>query len=444
MKHLPPIAAFLARRAHLIALAIFAAVGIAVLDDYGVAHDETTQQRIGAASLDYLLGYEYAIIDDHSDRYYGVAFEIPLAAVERLFGAENTRAIYLSRHLLTHLFFLAAGFFAWLLAYRLFGNRLVALLAMLIFLLHPRLYAHSFFNSKDLPFLSMFMVALYLVHRAFRRDSVWAFALCGAGVGLLVNIRVMGFMLFPAVLGMLALDAVFAARRGGWLGIKSALANAAAFIAAFAAVFYAAWPLLWRDPSELIEAFRVMSRHPVIAVSVFRGERFWHPDIPWDYVPTWALATTPPVALAAAALGIAAIARLCAARWRDTLANSTARFGLLAVACLVLPVAAVIALNSNLYDDWRQMYFLYAPLCVLAAFGLRFAASIPKPRLRFAACAVAALGIAAAAVQMVGLHPYQHEYTHTVTHTRTQTPTTHVFTLARLRHMKSRAIQQQG
>ena len=266
-----PIAAFLARRAHLIALALFAIVGVIVLDDYGVAHDESTQRRIGYASFNYILGDENALIENHSDRYYGVAFEIPLVAFERILGLEDTREIYLSRHLLTHLFFLVGGFFAWLLAYRLFGSRLVALLAMLIFLLHPRMYAHSFFNTKDLPFLSMFMVALYLAHRAFRRDSVWAFALCGAGAGLLTNIRIMGFILLPAVLGMLALDAFRAARREGWGGAKPALANAAAFFAAFAAVLYAAWPLLWRDPSEMLEAFRVLSRHPVIAVSLLRG-----------------------------------------------------------------------------------------------------------------------------------------------------------------------------
>ncbi len=406
-----PIADFLARRAHLIALALFAIVGVAVLDDYGIAADEVAQWANGNASLNYILGDEGALRgEDEPDRYYGVAFELSLIVVERLLGLEDTRAIHLVRHLLTHVFFLVAGFFAWLLAYRLFRSRVIALFAMLVFLLHPRLYAHSFFNSKDLPFLSMFMVALYLAHRAFRRDSVWAFALCGIGVGLLTNIRIMGFMLIPAVLGMLALDIFQAARREGWGGVKPALANAAAFIAAFAAALYAAWPLLWRDPSEITEAFRVLSRHPVIAVSLLRGELVWYPNIPWDYVPTWALATTPPVALAAAALGIGYLAYLCAANWRGMFANSTARFGLLAVACLILPVAAAIALNSNLYNGWRQMYFIYAPACVLAAFGLRFIMAIPKPRLRAAAFALAAIGIAAAIMQMVNLHPYQQDY----------------------------------
>ena len=131
--------------------------------------------------------------------------------------------------------------------YRLFGSRLIALFAMLVFLLHPRMYAHSFFNTKDLPFLSMFMIALYLTHRAFRRDTVWAFALCGAGVGLLVNIRIMGVTLIPAVLGMLALDAIYAVKREGG-GVKRVFANSSAFLAALAATVYISWPALWSDP----------------------------------------------------------------------------------------------------------------------------------------------------------------------------------------------------
>ena len=56
-------------------------------------------------------------------------------------------------------------------------SAIIALLAMPLFPLHPRLYAHSFFNAKDPTFLSVFMIALYLTRRAFRRDTVWAFAL---------------------------------------------------------------------------------------------------------------------------------------------------------------------------------------------------------------------------------------------------------------------------
>ena len=405
-----PAARFIARHSAIIALALFAAAALAILDDYGVSYDEQAQIRIGFTSLEYILGDENALIEGHHNRFYGVAFEVPLIVIERLLGLEDSRDIYLARHLITHLFFLAGGFFAWLLAHRLFGSRLVALIAMLLFLTHPRLYAHSFFNTKDLPFLSMFTISLYLTHRAFRRESVWAFALCGAGAGLLVNIRIMGLLLIPAVLGMLALDAIRGARREGWRGARREAACAGAFLTAFAAVFYAAWPLLWQDPMNLLETLGTLSQHPSHFPTLFRGELVQWPNVPWDFIPTWILITTPPAALILAALGIAYLARLCAARWRDAFENSTARFGLLAVGCLTMPVTAAIALNSNLYDDWRQMYFLYAPVCVLAAFGLRALADIPRPALRASAFAAAALGIALAVFQMVSVHPYQNEY----------------------------------
>ncbi len=404
-------AAFLARHGHLVALALFAAAGVAVLDDYGLGDDEFQQRKNTYASFDYIVGAADSLrLEQRYHRYYGVAFELPLIAVERALGLEDFRAVHLSRHLISHLFFLVGGFFAWLLAHRLFGNRLVAFFAMLIFLLHPRLYAHSFFNSKDPPFLAMFMVSLYLIHRAFRRDSVWAFALCGAGLGLLTGVRVVGVVLLPAVLGMLALDAVRAAWRGGMAGTKPALAKAGALVAASAAALYACWPLLWSDPLELISAFQVMSAHPESADTLFRGELVKWPHLPPDFIPTWALITTPPVALILAALGIAGVVRLCAARPRAMLENSDARFGLLAVACLTLPVAGVVALNANLYNGWRQMYFLYAPACVLAAFGLRELAALPKPGVRAAAFALIAVAVAAVAVQMVRIHPYQNEY----------------------------------
>ena len=140
---LAPAARFLARHSALVALALFAAVGLAVLDDYGVSGDDGAQRIIGYASLDYILGDEDALSEEFTgeryiERFYGVAFEVPLVAVERVLGLEDPRDIYLSRHLIAHLFFLVGGFFAWLLAYRLFGSRLVALLAMLLFLLHLR------------------------------------------------------------------------------------------------------------------------------------------------------------------------------------------------------------------------------------------------------------------------------------------------------------------
>ena len=85
---------------------------------------------------------------------------------------------------------------------------------------------------------------------------------------------------------------------------------------------------------------------------------------------------------------------------------------MLLVACPILSIAAVIAVNANLYKGWHHMYFLAAPLCLLAVYGLRrlLAAAGRRRWLRRGVYALAAAGVAAAAVEMALIHPHQMAY----------------------------------
>ena len=391
-----------------------AAVGVAALDDYGITADEREQRITGQVNFDYALGQSDELLSFYS-RDHQAAFELALVAAERALGLEDLRDIYLSRRLLSHLFFIAGGFFAGLLVYRMFGNRWLALFALLLFLLHPRLYAHSFFNTKDLPFLSMLMIALYLTHRAFRRDTLGAFILCGVAVGLLTNIRIMGLMLFPAVIAMRGLDLGYEFRRPERR--RRLLLTAAAFALAAILTLYLTWPWLWDDPlARFIEAFRNLSNYPQGYSNLFRGELSPRMSPPWDYIPVWASISTPPAAWLLALAGMAAVAYGTITHPGEILRNTSRRFELLLLACLLLPPAAVIALDSTLYDGWRHSYFIYTPLCLLAVIGLRWllgAAGKVGQRpaaMRAGVYGLAAIGLAAAAFQGAQLHPYQQLY----------------------------------
>ena len=357
------------------------AVGIAVLDDYGISSDESTQRALSIVTAKYIWGFDDTLLT-HWDRFYGVGFEMPLLLAEYLLGLEDSRDIYLMRHILSHTFFVTGGFFCYLLAYRMFNNRLVALFALLLFLLHPRIYAHSFFNTKDLPFLSMFMIALYFTHRAFGKNTVPAFLLCGVAVGILTNIRILGVMLFAAILVMRAFDLYYASGRGAR---KRILITGGLFAAAAMLSLYVTWPWLWGDPlGRLLESFTRMSDYPNTLEMLYRGEYVLSTDVPWDYIPVWIIITTPLVTLLLGGLGLASLCCRGITGPGTVLRNTATRFGFLLTGCLILPVLASILLGSNLYDGWRQMYFLYAFLCLLAAGGLHCSLSFfqCRPRLR--------------------------------------------------------------
>ena len=405
-----------------------ALAGALAIEGYGVVWDEPQQRIIGQTALDYVTGESDELLT-LGNREYGVAFELPLLLAERALGLEDSRSIYRLRHWLTHLLFIAAAFFAALLAYRMTGHRGLALFALLLFLLHPRLYAHSFFNTKDLPFLSMLMIALYLLHRAFRRDTLGAFILCGLAVGLLTNIRIIGgLMLVPAVIAMRGLDFGYEFRQPGRR--RHLLLTAGAFALAAALTLYATWPWLWGDPlARFGEAVTRLANFAHPGSALFRGELVAFQSPPGDYIPTWIAITTPPATLLLALAGAAAALYRGLARPGRSLRNTPQRFEGLLLTCLILPVAAVIALDSTLYNGWRQMYFLYVPLGLLAVAGLQTlleaagrAGRLPGPILggravpggpaavRGVVYGAAAVGLVTVAVQMGQLHPAQGQY----------------------------------
>ena len=413
--------------------ALFAIVGVAVLDDYGVSADVRAQRQIAVANADYIATGATQGLYRRDYRYYGVAFEMPLLLAERALRLQDIRHIHLTRNLLSHLFFIAGGFVCGMLAYRMLGSRWAALFAMLMFLLHPRLYAHSFFNSKDIPFAVILIIALYLTHRAFRRDTLGAFLLCGAVAGLAINLRPFALMLPLMILAMRALDIWMASREER----MRILASVGIFAAAALATTYIIHPYYWENPLRFVESVRLMAQHPTIAANLFMGEIYLLDAAPWNYIPVWFAITAPPVALPLGALGAAAVCRQAVMRPLAALRDHETRFLIMLLGCIVLPVAVAIALQANIYNGWRHMYFFWGPFCLLAALGLfRLAGGGAGPgewgigaRLpglvrggalrRALAYGAAGIGLITTLTAMVTLHPYQHLYFNALTDTKT-------------------------
>lgn len=411
------------------ALGLFLLASLAILDDYRHSPNENAYRIVGGATIDYVLGRGDALFG-LPHRFNGVALELPLEFIElalRLEGFEVSAA----RHLLTHFLFLAGGLFAYLLTHRLFGNKALALIVMLLFLLHPRLYAHSFINNEDLPFVGMLMIALFLAHRAFKRDTLASFALLGAGAGALMNMRLMGAVLLLAVLAGRGLDLM---RTRGDGERKRVLLGAGALLLAAGLTMYGSWPYLWDNPTgRLWESLRPAELEPfeqehwtierpleslirgasylVESTELFRGEPISSQDVPRDYIPTWFSITTPPFALLLGAIGAGALLLRGRARPVGMLRNTSARFGLLAAGCIAAPVVASILLGATLFDGWRHFYFLWAPFMLLAAFGLRWLiGAFRRGRPRALVYSAAAIGVGTTAVSMALLHPIQHVY----------------------------------
>ena len=407
----------------LVLLFLFLIAGLAIVDDYGVSWDTGGQRLVAIDTLNYVLHEDRTLLRTH-DRFYGAALELPLLLLtERALGLEDPRHVYLTRHVLTHLFFLLGGFCCYLLARRLSGDRLIALLVMALFLLSPRLYAHSFFNSKDPVLASAFVMALLFVSRAFDKDSVGAYRWCGAMAGLLINLRIMGVVLFAVVL----LFRAWAWFRAGGGAARRRVATTLGVFALWGGAFlFISLPYLWEDPiGHLGEYWTVSADHASYRGrhQWFRGQMFSGSALPWDYVLRWFAISQPPVTLLLGLLGLGALGlavwgvvkRGAGAGSGRGLGGTELRFGILLATCFVLPMVAFVLLRPNTLQGWRHFYFLHGPFCLLATFALMWLRQLSvwglrKEWLGGAACALTAAGLCVVVVQMAQIHPNQHLY----------------------------------
>jgi hypothetical protein len=310
------------------------------------------------------------------------------------------------RHACGYLFFLLGAWCGYLLALRMFRKQWIALLGMAMLLLQPRIFAHAFFNSKDVPFLVALLIALYAISYAFERRRVFAFILAGAACGYATGIRTIG--LLPLMLtGILMLRDLYLAKGRSR---KQIFGHVLAFGLSALLALYISWPALWHDPLHSM-AYTILrlSRYTAWPGSLLlNGQAYPAAELPWYYAPEWFAISTPVVWLM---FGVAAIALGCRRLLKKPLIGPDglkARMLLICAGCFALPLIAVIALHSVLYDDWRHLYFIYPPFVMLALYAAEKLAATARGGMIVAIAA--GVQIVATMAFMVSAHPLQQVY----------------------------------
>lgn len=355
--------AFVIKHIGLLILAAFLVVAGFTYDTYGVTWDESTQRLIGKYNYDLVTSGDTTLFKNHY-KYYGALFETPLYLIEQGLGLTTDYDIFNTRHLLAHLFFLLGAYCLFRLIDLQYNSKLLATIGFLMMLLHPRIYTHSFFNTKDVVFLSLFNICFYLGALAIRRQAIVYWLLLGVATGALMNLRVVGLVFFA---GMLSLHAIYA-----WQSktIFKSFGEAALYAVTALFTLYISFPFMWKQPiNGFLELLQVMSRFIWNGEQLFKGEMVRAVDLPCDYIPVWFGITTPIPYLVLGALGICFLLYTVFKAPLHALRENKLTEQLFYLACLVLPVAAAIIMQSVLYGAWRHLFFIYASFVLLAVFG---------------------------------------------------------------------------
>ena len=380
---------------------------------YGITTDEYVQQVYGEKLWAfYLSGFaDWSAFHFDNLYLYGGLFDMTAVALQHVLPLEP----YDTRHLLCGLVGVLGIAGTWRLAREVAGPR-VGFLAAALLALTASWYGAMFNNTKDIPFATGMVWALYfacLLVASLPRPRLRHVLCFGAVLGATLAVRVGAvFVVFYLAIAVL-IHVVAIGRRQGWRAAARdlwhaviALLPAVPLAYAIMAVF---WPWSVMSPLDPLLAIAQLTNFPI---RTELDDQFYRAtDLPSDYLPVYVAIKVPEITLA----GLAILAGWACASARRSwgLLSPKALQAVVIVLSVAVPVLYFIVMRPSLYNGMRHFFFIVPPLCIGAAVGLHWFWAWAAAQQRWAHSAIAAALLVVASheiVDMVQLHPHEYVY----------------------------------
>jgi len=414
---------------------LFFFIGIYTYKDYGISVDEEFERRVGFYWLEYVLSlttfdnfYNSALLKLNEitgftlptakdNKFYGVIFNLPMAFLEVVFEINDSKEYFHLRHLFNFLLFFVSSIFFYKLLLSRFLKYNIALLGTLFFILSPRIYGDSFFNNKDIVFLSLVSIALYFCIKAIEKDNYKNLLIFSIFAAICTSSRILG-IIFPISFILFYFLSFFQENKN----LKKIIFFTISYFI-FLIIF---WPALWENPIEnFFLAFKYFSDLQGFNIKMFfNGEYISTNFLPYSYIFTWILITTPILYILLFLIGYYYIFKKLFIRfinikeksnypdlWRDI----NEKQDLFIFFILTSVIFYLITFNVILYTGWRQIYFLNVFIIYISVYGfykihLNLKSKI-KPNIQFGLIGLFLIFIV---YKMIIYHPYQNLYFNSV------------------------------
>jgi len=370
---------------------IFFLVGLFTFRDYGMWTDEEFQRFSGFYWLNYVLSFssfdelknivafkidqigDFTLPSPKYHPYYGVIFDLPAAFLESIFQIDDSKNYFYFRHFLNFTFFFVGSIFFYKLLLNRFSNYSVSLIGTLFFVLSPRIYGNSFYNNKDVVFLSLITIALYYSFKALDKPSYKNLLIFSIFAALSTAHRILGILLPVSFMTFYLLSV---------LSNHKNLNNLFGMV--FFCVFYfifliLLWPALWSSPIEnLILTFKFFSSHILKITMLFDGKYVHTNFLPYNYIFTWIFITTPILYTILFIIGYVQIFGRFFLKFLNIKDNTyyydlwrgvnekKDLFILFNITCVIF---YLILSNVILYNGWRHIYFLNTFIIYIATYS---------------------------------------------------------------------------
>lgn len=346
-------------------------LGISVFTDYGVHNDEYTNQMLGKRNFDYILNVlegkpsidTLSIFTSKHDFQHGPIIEIFLTFLQTVFDLKDSRDILFMRHICCFLIFYIGVIFFYKLCVGYFKSQATALLGCLFLVLSPRIFANSFYNTYDIPFLSLYIITLWTLQNWLNKNNLLAAFYHAFACALLIGVRPIG-LIVPLITFLAFLILTVKTPHINEKRKNSILFICYSILLAILTTLF--WPLLWQSP---IKGFmRIIEENlrfsfPFQGRFLYIGQLLTQKELPWHYVPLWMLITIPISYILFFCVG-------CYTSIRSFFHTNTLQYKLWQIILLLYFFIPLLLTKGKLYDTWRHIYFIYPIFVIFSLIGI--------------------------------------------------------------------------
>ena len=366
-------------------------LGWSILGDYGVTLDDFIYYLNAENTFIYIKQLYLSLFHEDIDlskyrdslKEYPIVYELFLVFVCKLLNLNSFQDIYLTAHKINFLFFFSSLFVFFKLIKKRFGNTLIALLGITFLILSPRIFAESFYNSRDIFFMCLFIFYLSSLFNYLNNKNTKNIIIFSFFTALLINAKILGLLPFGIFCALYVYN--FINNKKEFFEEKK---NIITFLFFSFFFIYILWPFLWSNPFEnLFLALKDMlqGHEEIILINYYFGQYISSDMMPWHYRTVWFLITTPIIILFLFFLGVILyfnkIIKLIGLTLDDNYKlKSNDFFDVFLFVTFFINFFIVLEFNKSKFGGWRHIYYLYP---IVIYFSIYFLAFIKKTNSKY-------------------------------------------------------------
>lgn len=374
-------------------LSIYFIFGLFIYKDFGVGIEEHFQRSSGFYWLQYILEFtDFEIIKEQVNqkileinnlhpnlppfeiaKHYGIIFDLPMAFLEIIFNVNKSSDQFYLRHISNFIVFFISGYLFFLLIKERVKINFIAILACLFYLLSPRIFGNSFFDAKDLLFLSLVTITFYFYLNYSKKKNLNTLFLFALFAAISTSTRIMG-LFFPISFFLISIFEIVNKKYN-----RRIIRDLLVFFLLFILCLYIHWPYLWsieiKEFTNFFQNFKVGSNPDVFFNGVFFNSKY----LPFSYIPLWILISVPEIIILFFFIGFIFFSKRLFKRlilikensifndlWRGNL-EKTDLFIFLSFFQIII---IYTSFDLSLYSGWRHFIFLNFFITYFAITGI--------------------------------------------------------------------------